>query len=158
MVDDADADALLVRYEERDGIAVVLLDRPRQRNALCYESWTELSIALGGIVAYGARGVVLAGAGGFNPRYFITICKSFHASFFCRGSRSRYAGWYVTSSFESLKSYQRPRRLAMESFTASRFLAATAPSATITLGLMISIWRIRNGEQRPGCRATMANS
>lgn len=65
MVDDADADALLIRYEERDGIAVVLLDRPRYRNALCYESWTELSITLGGVVAYGARGVVLAGAGGF---------------------------------------------------------------------------------------------
>jgi enoyl-CoA hydratase/carnithine racemase len=65
MVDDAYADALLVRYEERDGIAVVWLDRPGQRNALSYESWTELSIALGGIVAYGARGVVLAGAGGF---------------------------------------------------------------------------------------------
>src|SRR5215472_7201111 len=62
-------------------------------------------------------------AGGFSPRNFIAICKSFHASFFCRGSRSRYAGWYVTSNFESLKSYQRPRRLAMESFTASRFLA-----------------------------------
>ncbi|OBH64961.1 enoyl-CoA hydratase [Mycobacterium colombiense] len=65
MVDDADANALQIRYEERDGIAVVLLDRPRQRNALCYESWTELSIAFGGIVACGARGVVLAGAGGF---------------------------------------------------------------------------------------------
>ncbi len=28
-------------------------------------------------------------AAGFNPRYFITICKSFHASFFCRGSRNK---------------------------------------------------------------------
>src|SRR2546423_3731798 len=36
-------------------------------------------------------------AGGFNPRNFIAICKSFHASFFWRGSRSRYAGWYVTN-------------------------------------------------------------
>src|ERR1041385_4338579 len=86
-------------------------------------------------------------AGEFNPKYFITICKSFHASFFCRGSRNKYAGWYVASSLEFLKSYQRPRRFVMESFTASRFLAATAPSATMTLGLMISIWRIRKGEQ-----------
>ena len=31
-------------------------------------------------------------AGGSKPKYFITICKSFHASFFCRGSRSRNAG------------------------------------------------------------------
>src|SRR6478672_10317439 len=90
---------------------------------------------------------VLFAAGGFNLKNFITICKSFHASFFCRGSRSRYAGWYVTSSLESLKSYQRPRRFAMESFTASRFLAATAPRATITFGLITSICRIRNGEQ-----------
>lgn len=65
MVDRTDTQALVIRCEERDGIAVVLLDRPRQRNALCYESWTELSIALGGIVAYGARGVVLTGADGF---------------------------------------------------------------------------------------------
>jgi hypothetical protein len=35
----------------------------------------------------------VAFTGGFNPRYFIAICRSFHVSFFCRGSRSRYAGW-----------------------------------------------------------------
>lgn len=65
MVNSADTDARLIRHEDRDGVAVLLLDRPRQRNALCYESWTELSIALGGVVAYGDRGVVLAGAEGF---------------------------------------------------------------------------------------------
>ena len=31
--------------------------------------------------------------GATSPRSFITICKSFQASFFCRGSRSRNAGW-----------------------------------------------------------------
>src|SRR6266404_6098002 len=30
--------------------------------------------------------------GGSIPRYFITICRSFHVSPFWRGSRSRYAG------------------------------------------------------------------
>src|SRR6185312_11317827 len=31
--------------------------------------------------------------GATSPRSFITICKSFQASFFCRGSRNRNAGW-----------------------------------------------------------------
>ena len=31
--------------------------------------------------------------GAFSPNSFITICRSFHASPFCRGSRSRNAGW-----------------------------------------------------------------
>ncbi|OBH96910.1 enoyl-CoA hydratase/isomerase family protein [Mycobacterium sp. E2733] len=65
MVNDTSTEAEPIRCEDRDGIAVVFLDRPRQRNALCYESWTALSIALGGIVAYGDRGVILAGADGF---------------------------------------------------------------------------------------------
>ena len=32
-------------------------------------------------------------AGAFNPISAITICRSFQASPFCRGSRSRNAGW-----------------------------------------------------------------
>src|ERR1700745_2998139 len=55
----------LISREDRGGIAVVLLNRPRQRNALRYESWTELSVVLNDVVADGARGVVLAGADGF---------------------------------------------------------------------------------------------
>src|ERR1700758_263260 len=55
----------LIRREDRAGIAVVLLNRPRQRNALRYESWTELSVVLNDVVADGARGVILAGADGF---------------------------------------------------------------------------------------------
>src|ERR1700757_5039381 len=55
----------LIRREDRGGIAVVLLNRPRQRNALRYESWTELSVVLNDVVADGARGVILAGADGF---------------------------------------------------------------------------------------------
>jgi len=31
-------------------------------------------------------------AGTCNPKSFITICKSFHVSFFCRGSRNKKAG------------------------------------------------------------------
>ena len=31
--------------------------------------------------------------GAVSPISFMTICRSFHASFFCRGSRSRNAGW-----------------------------------------------------------------
>lgn len=60
-----DADSPLIRRDDRDGIAVVLLNRPAQRNALRYESWSELSATLGDIVVTGARGVVLAGADGF---------------------------------------------------------------------------------------------
>ncbi|WP_068186421.1 enoyl-CoA hydratase/isomerase family protein [Mycobacterium sp. UM_CSW] len=55
----------LIRREDRDGIALLLLNRPRQRNALRYESWTELSEVLDGVVADDVRGVVLAGADGF---------------------------------------------------------------------------------------------
>lgn len=55
----------LIRREDRDGIALVLLNRPRQRNALRYESWTELSEALYAVVNDNVRGVVLAGADGF---------------------------------------------------------------------------------------------
>ncbi len=60
-----DADAPLILREDRDGVALVLLNRPGQRNALRYESWTQLSTVLGDVVADGARGVVLAGAAGF---------------------------------------------------------------------------------------------
>ncbi len=55
----------LTRREDHDGIAVVLLNRPRQRNALRYESWTELSDVLHSVVADDVRGLVLAGADGF---------------------------------------------------------------------------------------------
>lgn len=55
----------LIRREDRDGIALVLLNRPRQRNALRYESWTELSEVLYAVVDDNVRGVVLAGADGF---------------------------------------------------------------------------------------------
>lgn len=65
MENNTGADVQLIRREVQDGIAVLFLNRPHQRNALCYETWTELSIALGGIVACGDRGVVLAGAGDF---------------------------------------------------------------------------------------------
>jgi hypothetical protein len=34
----------------------------------------------------------VVGFGGTSPKYFITICKSFQASPFCRGSRRRNAG------------------------------------------------------------------
>ncbi|WP_231970807.1 enoyl-CoA hydratase/isomerase family protein [Mycobacterium sp. E3198] len=55
----------LIRREDHDGVALVLLNRPRQRNALRYESWTELSEALYAVVDDNVRGVVLAGADGF---------------------------------------------------------------------------------------------
>lgn len=59
----ADADEPLVLVEDRDGIALILLNRPAQRNSLRYESWTELSAGLA--EARDARGVVIAGNGGF---------------------------------------------------------------------------------------------
>ncbi|OBH82554.1 enoyl-CoA hydratase [Mycobacterium scrofulaceum] len=65
MTGKTNSEPALIRYEDRDGIALILLDRPRQRNALCYQSWTELSMALGGVVAYGDRALVLAGAEDF---------------------------------------------------------------------------------------------
>lgn len=52
----------LVLCEHRDGVAVITLNRPAQRNSLRYESWTELSEAL---ASCEARAIVLAGAGGF---------------------------------------------------------------------------------------------
>ena len=52
------ADEPLVLLEDRGGIALVLLNRPAQRNSLRYESWTELSAVLTEV--HGARGVVLA--------------------------------------------------------------------------------------------------
>lgn len=58
----ADANPLVLT-EDRDGIALILLNRPAQRNSLRYESWTELSDALS--AATGARGIVIAGNGGF---------------------------------------------------------------------------------------------
>lgn len=59
----AESDAPLVLIEDRDGIALVLLNRPAQRNSLRYESWTELSAALAEV--RDARGIVVAGNGGF---------------------------------------------------------------------------------------------
>src|SRR5581483_1364270 len=86
-------------------------------------------------------------AGMGRPRYFMTICKSFQVSFFCRGSRNRNAGWYVTASLVPRKSYQRPRSSDMGALIAKSVFAATAPNATIALGLITSICLIRNGEQ-----------
>ncbi|QLL08920.1 enoyl-CoA hydratase/isomerase family protein [Mycobacterium vicinigordonae] len=60
-----DTTSPLIRRDDRDGIAVVVLNRPHQRNALCYESWTELSATLGDVVASRVSGVVLSGADGF---------------------------------------------------------------------------------------------
>lgn len=51
--------------ESRGPVRVVTLNRPAQRNALRYESWTQLAAALGAVVEIGARAVVLTGAGGF---------------------------------------------------------------------------------------------
>src|ERR1700744_1942066 len=62
------------------------------------------------------------GGGGFRPSSFITICKSFQASFFWRGSRRRNAGWYVTASLVPRKSYHLPRSSIMEELRASRVL------------------------------------
>ena len=57
------AEAPLVLREDRGGVAVVTLNRPHQRNALRYESWTELSAVLNIAVADGdVRGIVIAGA------------------------------------------------------------------------------------------------
>lgn len=58
-----DADEPLVLVEDRDGIALILLNRPAQRNSLRYESWTELSASLAEVRV--ARAIVIAGNGGF---------------------------------------------------------------------------------------------
>ena len=61
-----DATGPLVVREDRDGVALVVLNRPKQRNALRYESWTELSTLLDHLVGDpDVRGVVIAGASGF---------------------------------------------------------------------------------------------
>lgn len=53
----------LILTEDRDGVAVIWLNRPAQRNSLRYESWSELASAL--TATSGARGIVIAGAQGF---------------------------------------------------------------------------------------------
>ncbi len=53
----------MVVVEDRDGVALILLNRPAQRNSLRYESWTQLSGALSD--AADARAIVIAGAEGF---------------------------------------------------------------------------------------------
>ena len=53
----------LILTENRDGVAVISLNRPAQRNSLRYESWTELSAAL--TATSEARGIVITGADGF---------------------------------------------------------------------------------------------
>ncbi|MBI2702052.1 MAG: enoyl-CoA hydratase/isomerase family protein [Mycobacterium sp.] len=60
-----DAVEPLIRRDDRNGIAVALLNRPHQRNAFRYESWTALAAVLDDVVAAGSRGLVLAGADGF---------------------------------------------------------------------------------------------
>jgi enoyl-CoA hydratase/carnithine racemase len=60
------ADAPLVLREVDGCVALLTLNRPAQRNALRYESWTELSVAVANAVAEpGVRGIVIAGSGGF---------------------------------------------------------------------------------------------
>ncbi|BBX00979.1 enoyl-CoA hydratase [Mycolicibacterium moriokaense] len=62
----SDTTGPLVLREDSGAVAVLLLNRPAQRNALRYESWTALSDLLTEVAAdEGIRGVVLAGAGGF---------------------------------------------------------------------------------------------
>jgi enoyl-CoA hydratase/carnithine racemase len=56
-------DPLILR-DDRDGTALIVLNRPEQRNALRYESWSELSAALTAASA-DANGIVIAGANGF---------------------------------------------------------------------------------------------
>ncbi|BBY76745.1 enoyl-CoA hydratase [Mycolicibacterium parafortuitum] len=53
----------MVVVEDHDGVALILLNRPAQRNSLRYESWTQLSGALSD--AADARAIVIAGAEGF---------------------------------------------------------------------------------------------
>lgn len=61
-----DVGAPLVIREDRGGVALVMLNRPDQRNALCYESWTALSrVILDAGVDSNVRGIVVAGAAGF---------------------------------------------------------------------------------------------
>lgn len=60
------ADAPLVLREDRGAVALLWLNRAAQRNALRYESWTELSEHLAVLAEDpDVRGVVVAGAGGF---------------------------------------------------------------------------------------------
>ena len=60
----SDDEPTVLRHDT-DDIALITLNRPRQRNALRYESWTELSEALTHATADGVRGIVITGADGF---------------------------------------------------------------------------------------------
>lgn len=62
----AENGAPLVAQEDRGAIRLLLLNRPSQRNALRYESWSALSEAFAAATAdEDVRGVVVAGADGF---------------------------------------------------------------------------------------------
>lgn len=61
-----DTDAALILREDHGAVALVMLNRPGARNALRYESWTELSRVLAELAADDdVRGIVIAGADGF---------------------------------------------------------------------------------------------
>jgi enoyl-CoA hydratase/carnithine racemase len=61
-----DNTAPLVLREDKGAVALLLLNRPAQRNALRYESWSELSALLVDAAADAdVRGIVLAGVNGF---------------------------------------------------------------------------------------------
>jgi enoyl-CoA hydratase/carnithine racemase len=55
----------LIKREHSGAVSVITLNRPNQRNALRYESWTELATSLDASIADEARAVVITGAGGF---------------------------------------------------------------------------------------------
>ena len=62
----SDSSAPLVLREDAGAVALLLLNRPAKRNALLYESWTELSRQLTDATAdANVRGIVIAGTGGF---------------------------------------------------------------------------------------------
>jgi enoyl-CoA hydratase/carnithine racemase len=56
----------LVLTERHDAVLVIILNRPRQRNALTYESWTELASAIEPVPGQPeVRAVVVTGLGAF---------------------------------------------------------------------------------------------
>jgi enoyl-CoA hydratase/carnithine racemase len=60
------SDEVLILTETRDAVRVITLNRPAQRNALRYESWTALDDALRDAgSSEGVRAVVITGAGSF---------------------------------------------------------------------------------------------
>jgi enoyl-CoA hydratase/carnithine racemase len=74
-------DTNFIRYELKEFVGLVFIDRPEFRNALSTEMWRALPVVLDTLRNSGARAIVLGGAGGaFASGADLTELKELHTS------------------------------------------------------------------------------